>query len=512
MDPDQTSISSYKTEDGESGEEQFMRWKDWQEREQSLRFAKIRSSIDAIFSEGLMIAVSLILIPVLLIPDLVQVPPEVQLVFDTLNGTILVIFIFEYAFKLAFAENRWQYARDPWHVLDLIIIILPIAGILIGAWQQLTGAFRLLRLLRLIRIPAVGVRVYSRQDAIAETEGNRESKSVPECTVRTLLPAGPGREAGWSTRLLQDIPDSESEETSSEPDGSVLWQDFTSVQKKDLLKIHQWTGVPLSFLDQAIRERAFPWARAHGNSAAVYLKLMERRRNTSTKQMFITWKWILIVSKDHQLLTFSTSPLHAPNLIAFETLASSKTITPAEITYRFFQDALSEIEETLRAIEDELEYTGSLPISEQPASFLPATFKLKKESVKIHSWLLHTRDVLNSIVTGKVVLHGMEDGSRFSALLERASYLYDISDDTTENVSSLTDYYFDATSFQMGRVMKLIAVLTALAIIPTVVGGLLGANLIGNPWPISLAQMVTVVGITMLATAWVFYRLGWFKS
>ncbi len=194
--------------------------------------------------------------------------------------------------------------------------------------QQVTGAFRLLRLLRLIRIPAVGIRVYSRQDAIAETDGNGESKSVPECTVRTLLPDGPGREAGWSTRLLQDIPDSESEEKSSEPDGSVLWQDFTSVQKKDILKIHQWTGVPLSFLDQAIRERAFPWARAHGNSAAVYLKLMERRRNTSTKQMFITWKWILIVSKDHQLLTFSTSPLHAPNLIAFETLASSKTITP----------------------------------------------------------------------------------------------------------------------------------------------------------------------------------------
>ena len=157
MDPDQTSISSYKTEDGESGEEQFMRWKDWQEREQSLRFLKIRNSIDAIFSEGLMIAVSLILIPVLLIPDLVPVPPEVQLVFDTLNGTILVIFILEYAFKLAFAENRWQYARNPWHILDLIIIILPIAGILAGTMQQVTGAFRLLRLLRLIRIPSLSV-------------------------------------------------------------------------------------------------------------------------------------------------------------------------------------------------------------------------------------------------------------------------------------------------------------------------------------------------------------------
>ena len=247
MDPDQTSISSYKTEDGESGEEQFMRWKDWQEREQSLRFLKIRNSIDAIFSEGLMIAVSLILIPVLLIPDLVPVPPEVQPGFrhpqwndsGNLHSRIRV--------QTRVCRKPLAVCPESWHILDLIIIILPIAGILAGTMQQVTGAFRLLRLLRLIRIPAVGIRVYSRQDAIAETDGNGESKSVPECTVRTLLPDGPGREAGWSTRLLQDIPDSESEEKSSEPDGSVLWQDFTSVQKKDILKIHQWTGRSFKF-------------------------------------------------------------------------------------------------------------------------------------------------------------------------------------------------------------------------------------------------------------------------
>ncbi|MGB8308573.1 MAG: CorA family divalent cation transporter [Methanoregula sp.] len=510
MDPDKASISSYKTDDSEIGEEQFMRWKDWQELEESRRFSKIRNNVNAIFSEGLMIAVSLILIPVLIIPYLVPVPPDSQLVLNTIDGTILIIFILEYSLKLAVAENRRQFVGDPWHILDLFIVIVPIAGILTRPYQNITGA---VRLLRLTRIPAVGARAYSRQDSLSDTNGNSELKSTRECTVRTLLPAGTGREAGWTTQLLSDIPDSVSEETRRGPEGTILWQDFTSVQKKDLLKIHKWTGVPLSLLDQALRERAFPWTRAHSNSAAVYLKLMERRRSTANpKKMYITWKWILIVSKDHQLLTFSGSPLHALDLIAREALASSKTITPAEITYRFFQDALSEIEETLRAIEDELEYTGSLTISEQPASFLRATFKLKKESVKIHSWLLHTRDVLNSIVTSKVVLHGMEDGSRFSALLDRASYLYDISDDTTENVSSLTDYYFDATSFQMSRVMKLIAVLTALAIIPTIVGGLLGANLMGNPWPISLAQMVTIVGIAMIATAWVFYRLGWFKS
>ena len=67
MDPDKASISSYKTDDSEIGEEQFMRWKDWQEWKNH-GDPKSGNNVNAIFSEGLMIAVSLILIPVLIIP------------------------------------------------------------------------------------------------------------------------------------------------------------------------------------------------------------------------------------------------------------------------------------------------------------------------------------------------------------------------------------------------------------------------------------------------------------
>ena len=63
----------------------------------------------------------------------------------------------------------------------------------------------------------------------------------------------------------------------------------------------------------------------------------------------------------------------------------------------------------------------------------------------------------------------------------------------------------------MNRVMKILAVLTALTMVPAIVGGLLGMNLIGNPWPATLLQMVTIVGLVMVLTAWVFFNLGWLK-
>ena len=46
----------------------------------------------------------------------------------------------------------------------------------------------------------------------------------------------------------------------------------------------------------------------------------------------------------------------------------------------------------------------------------------------------------------------------------------------------------------MNRVMRVLAVVSVLGLIPAVVGGLLGMNLADNPWPVTLPQ-VTFAGV-----------------
>jgi Mg2+ and Co2+ transporter CorA len=75
----------------------------------------------------------------------------------------------------------------------------------------------------------------------------------------------------------------------------------------------------------------------------------------------------------------------------------------------------------------------------------------------------------------------------------------------------MVDFYLNTNSFSMNQVMKILAVLTALTMVPAVVGGLLGMNLIGNPWPATLLQVVAVVAFVMVLTAWLYYNLGWLK-
>ena len=62
----------------------------------------------------------------------------------------------------------------------------------------------------------------------------------------------------------------------------------------------------------------------------------------------------------------------------------------------------------------------------------------------------------------------------------------------------------------MNRAMKVITVLTAIVIIPQVVGGLLGMNLIDVPWHVLLWQVTAINFVAMFVVAYIFYKLGWF--
>jgi len=59
--------------------------------------------------------------------------------------------------------------------------------------------------------------------------------------------------------------------------------------------------------------------------------------------------------------------------------------------------------------------------------------------------------------------------------------------------------------------MKIPAVLTVLTVVPVIVGGLPGMNLIDYPYPVSLLQVVTIVAIVTVLSAWVFFNLGWLR-
>jgi Mg2+ and Co2+ transporter CorA len=59
--------------------------------------------------------------------------------------------------------------------------------------------------------------------------------------------------------------------------------------------------------------------------------------------------------------------------------------------------------------------------------------------------------------------------------------------------------------------MRLLAAVTAIALIPTVIGGLLGMNLKEAPWTVSLAQVAFITLLLMLGVLYAFMAKGWLR-
>jgi Mg2+ and Co2+ transporter CorA len=184
------------------------------------------------------------------------------------------------------------------------------------------------------------------------------------------------------------------------------------------------------------------------------------------------------------------------------------------ILYTILQYVLNKDKQIVAAVEQELMNLENIPANQRPSNFLEMTFLLRKEVNQLVPSLLHLKEIISVITSKRVPLKGFSEKSEnmFDILMDEASYLHETASNARDDLQSLVDLYINTTSYEMNKVMRVIAVMTALGIVPAIILGALGTNLIDNPWDLQLWQVLTGVGVAMLAMGWVFYRMGWLKG
>ena len=81
-----------------------------------------------------------------------------------------------------------------------------------------------------------------------------------------------------------------------------------------------------------------------------------------------------------------------------------------------------------------------------------------------------------------------KDETDIADLAQDTESLYATIEHMKEELKSLIELHINLKSFEMNKFLKLLAVATFLGLIPTVVGGLLGMNVAGKPWAVTLGQ------------------------
>jgi len=94
--------------------------------------------------------------------------------------------------------------------------------------------------------------------------------------------------------------------------------------------------------------------------------------------------------------------------------------------------------------------------------------------------------------------------------------VFDHTKRTLDRIDSLLDMnvgtlniYLSSVSNKMNDAMRLMAAITAIVAIPSVIGSLLGMNLIGNPWPWELWTIGIVASSAAIAMIVYFIFKGW---
>ena len=87
--------------------------------------ADLRTVVYSVLSDRFMALLSILLIPIILLPFVMELPPSVLNFMDVCDWSIVFVFVAEYASKLYLAGDRRAHFREPWHLVDLVIVVIP---------------------------------------------------------------------------------------------------------------------------------------------------------------------------------------------------------------------------------------------------------------------------------------------------------------------------------------------------------------------------------------------------
>jgi len=498
----------------------------------------MRKAVDRIFNDDLMIALAAILAAMVILQIFIDFSNGMDVLFDFINYFIIAVFAAEYALKLYASESRSSFASDPLHILDLVIIVLALFDLSkIGYISVLQNQAQLSPILRLVRVlPRVLPRVLLTFFLAGRTAKRMEhEKSIETKPDHPPLQVSTFNAAGNISRLKSE--DIGQLYASDEP----LWADFQQIGEIDLDTIERATRIPSNLIENKLIRESFPridhvegvptiflWdSQISENSKSDGFKPENldsdqfKSENSSTETLNIATNNLLIVCLDHKIVTLSRDKSRLFDKISRDLaernsrqfMNSNDEEFTVKILYHLLWQKLINYGEIVQRIEQKTIGFEEIPVDKTSPQFLEETFHFKKEIQKIRSNLWHFHQVLHQLTDKKnSSILKIKNVEEFNNLHAESEYLLETAENIKESLISLIELHINTVSYDMNRVMKVIAVITCLAVIPSIIGGLLGVNLLDQPYDLTIGEVFFLVSSLMILGIYIFYKMDWLQQ
>jgi Mg2+ and Co2+ transporter CorA len=465
----------------------------------------LRETVDSILSDKFMAFLSLALLPIILLPFFITISPSVNDFLEICDWSIIILFVVEYVSKLYLAKDRWAHFKSPWHLLDLVIVVLPFIQYLPVLGLSTSGPpSLLLRLLRLPRAFAVGGRALGSRIQDNQTV-QQEAPREPETIIRVV----DSKSLRVGERLTWD------QLKTHLADDSQEWLDVHNVTDKGFRTLSELLGVPQPHFKSDLVDEIFPHVDYVQKASLIFLQSGKvSYPEKPDRYLTISRSGIIVICTGNKVITISRHGMDLFGKILESVRQNTHGTFVVTVLYGILDRMLAEYRSILSEIELEVIRISETPRSKLPKDFLERIYALNKEVSRLVSNLLHYKDLLSVIISNRVPLEGFDARAEedFHVLQDGVTYLNEIAEDLIDNLRSIIDLYINQTSFETNKILKILAVITSMSVIPSAVGGLLGMNLLDVPYDAYLWEVVLVLVIVMSFVTYVFVKLGWLKG
>jgi Mg2+ and Co2+ transporter CorA len=461
---------------------------------------RIRTWADRVLTDRLMAELAFLLIPAIVIPLVFSLSTVSILIFDVASKAIVGVFVLEYVLKLIGAESRLKFVINPWRILDLLIILLAgidfIPSLPIKGWR----GSPILRLLRLAR-------VFVATGRTIKGVASQKTDAIPKATDSPL------KYRIYSEK--ENISEASREEVNrGMAEHRKIWIDVQGIASNQIVAISEIFDIPENILESKMFRNSFPsidnfkeysiitlW----NNRCSDMSHLISKDEGKSPR--------VLIIWTNTYIATLSDSPHEFVEHFVSQGIPSLQESFSRRALYSILEMRIKEDKSILQVLEQEVAELEENSSQLKPPKFLEKTFQLKKPLQQEGYNLRRFLQMMKNIHESKTMLAEISDESRsqFRVLLNEAEALNDYCQNIQEDMKSLIELQINKVSFDLNRVMRFLAVISCLALIPTIIGGLLGQNLIGQPFKISIGEIFFFVFFSMLIGLYIFFRKGWLK-
>jgi len=452
-------------------------------------------AVAALLSEAFLGFLAIVSVALTLIPMLFAVQAHTGAVIETGQWLIIALFGVDYGLGLTWTSDRRAYLRNGWRLLDLLTIVVPLITLLPQVSPMLRSS-PVLRLIRLLRVVTLGVRA---SGVIVREETRRAVASAAGPAEVSVLRAGKSPEvhpASWDELLRWARSPGEE------------WYHVSNLSPAQLRQVALALDLKPAYLESQVAA-GYPHLEVTSRYATLFVWLPELQSAGTIQR-----NGLLLLATKQSVFTLAGQPTGLLQAVAGALPDSTAGAPPfsARMTRAFLQAVLNRNEELVGRFEQGLRALEEVPVRESRAQFFEQSFRLKKELAAAQFDLWRLKGILTALTEARVKLPGgVGAAESFHSLAESADFLYETVVNTREGLLSVIDLHLNVVSFEMNRVMRVLAVVSVLGLIPAVIGGLFGMNLAGNPWPFTLPQVAFGVSLAMALCLYLFLVKGWLR-